>query len=135
MFESQVENYIGKALVEEANGDNQFLNESELAFRVTGMMYADKVKSDGPVSLRSVKGKIGRVRNICDEKGILLIPKVAAKEHDLVKGENPLEVVGWKIATGKDLDYIAEIFMGIKPKDTDTEPVDAPEAEEANSEK
>jgi hypothetical protein len=102
MFESQVEEYIGKALVAEANGDGAFLSESEIAFRVTGMMYADKIKSDGPVSLRSVKGKMGKVRTMCDEKSLLLIMKT---EDDTLK---------WKIATGDDLDYIAETYLGIK---------------------
>ena len=76
MFENQVEGYIAKALFEEAKGENQFLNESELAFRVTGMMYADKIKSDGPVSLRSVKGKMGKVRSICDENSKIVLPQV-----------------------------------------------------------
>ena len=120
MFENQVESYIAKALFEEAKGDNEFLNESELAFRVTGMMYADKIKSDGPVSLRSVKGKMGKVRTICDENSKILLPKVEVIED--VK-----TITGWKIASGADLDYIGEVFLGIKPAETET--ADAPEAE------
>lgn len=120
MFENQVESYIAKALFEEAKGDNEFLNESELAFRVTGMMYADKIKSDGPVSLRSVKGKMSRVRTICDENSKILLPKVEVIED--VK-----TITGWKIASGADLDYIGEVFLGIKPAETET--ADAPEAE------
>ena len=114
MFENQVEQYIAKALFEEANGENQFLNESELAFRVTGMMYADKIKSDGPVSLRSVKGKMGRVRSICDENSKILLPQVEVIED--VK-----TITGWKIASGADLDYIGEVFLGIKPAETEPE--------------
>jgi hypothetical protein len=120
MFENQVETYIAKALFEEANNDNQFLNESELAFRVTGMMYADKIKSDGPVSLRSVKGKMGRVRSICDENSKILLPQVETIED--VK-----TITGWKIASGADLEYIGEVFLGIKPAKAKT--ADAPEAE------
>jgi hypothetical protein len=120
MFENQVENYIGKVLVAEAKGDGQFLTENEIAFRVTGMMYKDNVKSDGPISLRSIKGKMSRVRSICDEKGMLMLPKVE-KIEDL-----PV-ITGWKIASGADLDYIGEVFLGIKPAKTDT--ADAPEAE------
>jgi len=120
MFENQVETYIAKALFEEANDANEFLNESELAFRVTGMMYADKIKSDGPVSLRSVKGKMGRVRSICDENSKILLPKVEVIED--VK-----TITGWKIASGADLDYIGEVFLGIKPAKAKT--ADAPEAE------
>ena len=116
----QTEQYIAKALMEEAKGDNQFLNESELAFRVTGMMYADKIKSDGPVPLRSVKGKMSRVRTICDENSKILLPKVEVIED--VK-----TITGWKIASGADLDYIGEVFLGIKPAETET--ADAPEAE------
>ena len=124
MFENQVEGYIAKALFEEAKGDNEFLNESELAFRVTGMMYADKIKSDGPVSLRSVKGKMGKVRSICDEQSKILLPKVEVIED--VK-----TVVGWKIASGADLEYIAQTYLGIKPAKTETkaEATEAPEAE------
>ena len=114
MFENQVEQYIAKALFEEANGENQFLNESELAFRVTGMMYADKIKSDGPVSLRSVKGKMGRVRSICDENSKILLPQVEVIED--VK-----TITGWKIASGADLEYIGEVFLGIKPAETEPE--------------
>jgi len=110
MFENQVEQYIAKALMEEAKGDNEFLNESELAFRVTGMMYADKVKSDGPVSLRSVKGKMSRVRSLCDEQSKILLPL-------LEKGEDGMEIKGWKIASGADLEYIGEVFLGIKPEE------------------
>ena len=120
MFENQVEEYIAKALFAEAKADNEFLNESELAFRVTGMMYADKIKSDGPVSLRSVKGKMGKVRTICDENSKILLPKVEVIED--VK-----TITGWKIASGADLDYIGEVFLGIKPAETET--ADAPEAE------
>ena len=119
MFENQVEEYIAKALFAEAKADNEFLNESELAFRVTGMMYADKIKSDGPVSLRSVKGKMSRVRTICDENSKILLPKVEVIED--VK-----TITGWKIASGADLDYIGEVFLGIKPAKTTA---DAPEAE------
>jgi hypothetical protein len=121
MFENQVEGYIAKALIEESKGDNQFLNESELAFRVTGMMYADKIKSDGPVSLRSVKGKMGKVRTLCDENSRILLPLLGKDE------EKNTVINGWKIATGADLDYIGEVFMGIKPTKTDT--ADAPEVE------
>ena len=110
MFENQVESYIAKALIEESKSDNQFLTESELAFRVTGMMYADKIKSDGPVSLRSVKGKMSKVRSMCDENSRILLPLLEPKEE----GEGKV-ISGWKIATGADLDYIGEIFMGIKP--------------------
>lgn len=120
MFENQVETYIAKALFAEAKADNEFLNESELAFRVTGMMYTDKIKSDGPVSLRSVKGKMSRVRSICDENSKILLPKVEVIED--VK-----TIVGWKIASGDDLEYIGRVFLGIKPSKTDT--ADAPEAE------
>lgn len=120
MFENQVETYIAKALFAEAKADNEFLNESELAFRVTGMMYTDKIKSDGPVSLRSVKGKMSRVRSICDESSKILLPKVEVIED--VK-----TITGWKIASGADLDYIGEVFLGIKPSKNDT--ADAPEAE------
>lgn len=111
MFENQVEEYIGKALVAEANDSGDFLSESEIAFRVTGMMYTDKVKSDGPVSLRSIKGKMGKVRSACDEKSLLLIMKV---EEETTK---------WKIATGADLDYIAKTYLGVKSKS------DEPQAE------
>jgi len=111
MFENQVEQYIAKALLEEAKKDGAFLNESEIAFRVTGMMYQDKIKSDGPVSLRSVKGKMSRVRTLCDEQSKILLPKM---ETD--RGGDQTIVVGWKIASGADLDYIAETFLGIKPK-------------------
>ncbi len=112
MFENQVEQYIGKALVEEAKGDSNFLNESELAFRVTGMMYTDKVKSDGPVSLRSVKGKMARVRVLCDEKGMLLLPQVEAiaDEKDIKKINHV--VTGWKIATKEDINYMIETYFG-----------------------
>ena len=120
MFENQVEEYIAKALFAEAKADNEFLNESELAFRVTGMMYADKIKSDGPVSLRSVKGKMGKVRTICDENSKILLPKVEVIED--VK-----TITGWKIASGADLDYIGEVFLGIKPAKAET--TNAPEAE------
>lgn len=119
MFENQVEQYIAKALFEEANDENQFLTESELAFRVTGMMYADKVKSDGPVSLRSVKGKMSKVRTICDEESKILLPKTEVVED--VK-----TIVGWKIASGADLEYIGEVFLGIKSKTADAS---VPEAE------
>jgi hypothetical protein len=118
MFENQVETYIAKALFEEAKGDNAFLNESELAFRVTGMMYADKIKSEGPVSLRSVKGKMSRVRTLCDEASKILLPQVEV--IDEVK-----TITGWKIASGADLEYIGQVFLGIKPRAT----ADAPEAE------
>ena len=124
MFENQVENYIAKALVEESKGDNQFLNESELAFRVTGMMYADKVKSDGPVSLRSVKGKMNKVRSMCDENCRILLPLLGKEEGE--KGEITV-INGWKIATGADLDYIGEVFLGIKPETAEVK--DKPEAE------
>ena len=124
MFENQVEQYIAKALMEEAKGENQFLNESELAFRVTGMMYAYKIKSDGPVSLRSVKGKMGKVRSICDEESKILLPQVEIIED--VK-----TITGWKIASGADLDYIGETFLGITPE---TETADAPEAEASSDE-
>lgn len=110
MFENQVEGYIAKALIDESKADNQFLTESELAFRVTGMMYTDKVKSDGPVSLRSVKGKMSKVRSMCDENSRILLPLLGPREE----GEGQ-QINGWKIATGADLDYIGEIFMGIKP--------------------
>ena len=113
MFENQIENYIGKALTEEAKTDGEFLTESELAFRVTGMMYTDKVKSDGPVSLRAIKGRMVKVRTLCDEKGMMLLPKVEAKNRELAEGETECEVTGWKIATGADLDYIGETFLGI----------------------
>ena len=106
MFENQVEQYIANALLEEAKKDGAFLNESELAFRVTGMMYQDKVKSDGPVSLRSVKGKMSKVRTICDENSKLLIAKV--EEIDKVA-----TITGWKIASGSDLEYIGQTFLGI----------------------
>lgn len=120
MFENQVEEYIAKALFAEAKADNEFLNESELAFRVTGMMYADKIKSDGPVSLRSVKGKMGKVRTICDENSKILLPKVEVIED--IK-----TITGWKIASGSDLEYIAQTYLGIKPAKTET--AAAPEAE------
>ncbi len=119
MFENQVEQYIAKALMEEAKGDNQFMNESELAFRVTGMMYADKIKSDGPVSLRSVKGKMGKVRTMCDEASKILLPQIE-------KTEDGIEITGWKIASGADLDYIGEVFLGIPSatkKDAKEEPI------------
>lgn len=125
MFESTVENYIGKVLVEEANSDGNFLTDSEIAFRVTGMMYADKIKSDGPVSLRSVKGKMGKVRNLCDEKSILMIPNLQKKEGELQKDENPYETIGWKIATGNDLEYIGQKYLGLTPdtvSDTPSKP-------------
>ena len=112
MFENQVETYIAKALFEEAKKDNQFLNESELAFRVTGMMYQDKIKSDGPVSLRSVKGKMSRVRTLCDEQSKLLIAKV--EEIDKV-----VTITGWKIASGADLEYIGEVYLGIPAAKTE----------------
>jgi hypothetical protein len=126
MFENQVEQYIANALLEEAKSDGQFLNESELAFRVTGMMYQDKVKSDGPVSLRSVKGKMGRVRTICDENSKILLPLIEDVTNE-DSGEITKEIKGWKIASPADLDYIGEVFLGIKPAKTDT--ADAPEAE------
>jgi len=124
MFENQVEGYIAKALFEEAKGENQFLNESELAFRVTGMMYADKIKSDGPVSLRSVKGKMGKVRSICDENSKILLPQVETIDDEKT-------ITGWKIASGADIEYIAQTYLGIKPAKTDAkaETADAPEAE------
>mgnify|MGYP000698598012 CR=1 FL=1 len=125
MFENQVENYIAKALIEESKGDNQFLTESELAFRVTGMMYADKVKSDGPVSLRSVKGKMNKVRSMCDENYRILLPLLGKEEAE---GGEVTVINGWKIATGDDLDYIGETFLGIKPKTTEVKD-DAPQAE------
>ena len=124
MFENQVEEYIAKALFAEAKADNEFLNESELAFRVTGMMYAYKIKSDGPVSLRSVKGKMGKVRTLCDEASKILLPQVEVIED--VK-----TITGWKIASGADLEYIAQTYLCIKPAKTDAkaETADAPEAE------
>ena len=106
MFENQVEQYIAKALLEEAKKDGEFLGESELAFRVTGMMYQDKIKSDGPVSLRSVKGKMSKVRSICDEESKILLPRVEVIED--VK-----TITGWKIASGADLEYIGQVFLGI----------------------
>lgn len=121
MFENQVEQYIAKALVEESKSDdNGFLSESELAFRVTGMMYADKIKSDGPVSLRSVKGKMTKVRQMCDENSRILLPQYGVQEE----GEEGVVITGWKIATPADLDYIGEIFLGISPA-----PGEAPKAE------
>jgi hypothetical protein len=116
----QTEQYIAKALMEEAKGENNFLTENELAFRVTGMMYADSIKSDGPVSLRSVKGKMNRVRSICDENSKILLPLIE-------DGEEGKEIKGWKIASPADLDYIGEVFLGIKPAEKKT--ADAPEAE------
>jgi len=125
MFENQVESYIAKALLEESKGDNNFLNESELAFRVTGMMYADKIKSDGPVSLRSVKGKMGKVRTMCDENSRILLPKMATD-----RGGDDTIIEGWKIATPADLDYIGETFLGIKPSKKEEPATEAaPEAE------
>ena len=123
MFENQVEDYIGKALVEEANGDNNFLSENELAFKVTGMMYADKIKSDGPVSLRSIKGKMSKVRSMCDLKGLMLLPQVEVVENDPA-------VTGWKIATKDDINYMIETFMG----GADPDEVSEPEAESTGAE-
>ena len=124
MFESQVEEYIGKVLVKEANEEGKFLTESEIAFRVTGMMYADKVKSDGPVSLRSIKGKMSRVRVMCDEKGLLLLPDMSSDRG----GENTI-VSGWKIATKEDINYIIETYFPDKAK-AETAPEPTTEAEE-----
>ena len=121
MFESQVEEYIGKVLVEEANTEGQFLNESEIAFRVTGMMYADKIKSDGPVSLRSIRGKMSKVRTMCDEKGLLLLPDMVSD-----RGGELTVVSGWKIATKEDINYIIETYF---PDKKVAEPTSEPTAE------
>ena len=89
------------------------------------MMYNNKVKSDGPVSLRSVKGKMGRVRTICDEQSKILLPLIE-DVTDEDSGEVTKTIAGWKIASGADLDYIGEVFLGItsgKKKDTAEEPV------------
>lgn len=130
MFENQVADYIGKALAEEASTDGQFLTEAELAFRVTGLMYADKIKSDGPVSLRSIKGKMQKVRQMCDEMSLLLLGKMS----DAAEGED--SVMTWKIATPADVDYIVATYL--TPGGTDEEPVadeqPAPEATDDGAE-
>lgn len=126
MFENQVEEYIGKALVEEAKGDGEFLNESEIAFRVTGMMYADKIKSDGPVSLRSIKGKMTKVRTMCDEKNLLMLPKIEKGEDGAV------EITGWKIAVPTDIAYIADNYFGVRVGSLEaTADTEEPQAESA----
>jgi len=122
MFESQVENYIGKVLVDEAKKEGEFLNESEIAFAVTGKMYADGIKSDGPVSLRSIKGKMGKVRQMCDEKNMLLL---SITEDDTTK---------WKIATPKDLPYIADKYLGVKVGELEATDSSGPEVEETEGE-
>jgi hypothetical protein len=63
---------------------------------------------------------MGRVRSICDENSKILLPQV--ETIDDVK-----TITGWKIASGADLEYIAQTYLGIKPAKTDT--ADAPEAE------
>jgi len=119
----QTEDYIGKALVAETKGDDNFLTESELAFRVTGEMYKDKIKSDGPVSLRAIRGKMPRVRTLCDLKDMLLLPRVE-------EGEDGKEITGWKIATPADIAYIGEVYFGVKHDDAEAAHAEAePEAE------
>ena len=121
----QTEDYIGKALVAETKGDDTFLTESELAFRVTGEMYKNKVKSDGPVSLRAIRGKMPRVRTMCDLKGMLLLPRVEDVE---VEGKPEPQVTGWKIATPNDITYLGEVYFGVKHDDAEEAHAESPEA-------
>ena len=121
----QTEDYIGKALIAETKGDGEFLTESELAFRVTGEMYKAKIKSDGPISLRAIRGKMPRVRTLCDLKGMLLLPRIE-------EGEEGPEITGWKIATPDDIDYLGEMYFGIKQERAETET--APEAKAESKE-
>ena len=118
----QTEDYIGKALIAETKGDDEFVTESELAFRVTGEMYKAKIKSDGPISLRAIRGKMPKVRSMCDLKGILLLPRIE-------EGEEGPEVTGWKIATPDDIDYLGETYFGITRKDAEAEAEAVAEAE------
>ena len=109
----QIVDYIVKALVEESEGDNEFLTDAELSFRVNGMMYTDGIKSNGAVSLRNIRGKLPAARTMCDVSGLLMLPKVEKSE------EGHMEVTAWKVAIPDDLEYIGEVFMDITESDLD----------------
>lgn len=129
MMESQVEKYIAKALIEESKGDKEFVTETELAYRVTGMMYADKIKSDGPISTRSIKGKMGRVRTMCEENSKLLLASV----ENLPDKE--VTIWSWKIATMDDLELISNKYLDNSKSAKETPSKAKPEPAASESEK
>jgi len=107
------------------NGDN-FLNDSQIARRTTALSCQYDDGRESPIMAKSVRDRMPRVREIADEKGMTIIAlrvkdlKEPAKDEHGKKIKDPvtgkyklvptgsknLKVVGWKIASKNNEDYI-----------------------------
>jgi hypothetical protein len=103
------------------NGD-EFLTDSEIAYKANGISYEKGYGRYAPIVSKSVRDRMPRVREIADEKGMTIIAKRVKDEIKTKKVYNPekrkqelqvvkndsksLKVIGWKIASTKDTQYI-----------------------------
>jgi len=98
-----LEYLILEVLEKELAGTDQFLSESQIAYRANGLSYEKKIERDTPISGSSVKLRMPRVREIADGKGMTII---AHRIKDQEANSKNLKVLGWKIAGEQDTDYI-----------------------------
>lgn len=121
-----LETLILDVLEKELNNGDNFLNDSQIARRATGLSCQLDDGRESPIAAKSVRDRMPRVREVADEKGMTIIAlrikdlKEPAKDSNGRKIIDPvtkktklvstnsksLKVVGWKIASKNNEDYI-----------------------------
>jgi len=98
-----LEYLILEVLEKELRENDNFLSDSEIAYRVNGISYEKKINRRAPVISKSVKDRMPKVREIADLKGMTIIADRIPSKMDGCTG---LRINGWKIASKNDADYI-----------------------------
>lgn len=121
-----LETLILGVLEKELNNGDNFLNDSQIARRATGLSCQYNDGRESPIMAKSVRDRMPRVREIADEKGMTIIAlrvkdlkeparddhgkkiidPVTKKAKLVSTGSKNLKVVGWKIASKDNEDYI-----------------------------
>jgi len=110
------------------NGDN-FLNDSQIARRATGLSCQLDDGRESPITPKSIRDRMPKVREVADENGMtiialrvknLLIPEIDKETHKKIidpitrkpklvsNGKKNLKIVGWKIASKNNENYIKD---------------------------
>lgn len=97
--------YILTVLENEVNNKNRFLSDTEIAYRVNGLRYADNQEGSLNYQPRSIRSRMPKVREIADEQQRTIIG-LRRSRKDIEKDGN--KVVGWKIASLGDEKFIRE---------------------------
>lgn len=121
-----LETLILEVLEKELNNGDNFLNDPQIARRATGLSCQFDDGRESPITGKSVRDRMPNVREIADGKGMTIIAlrvkdlKEPAKDANgrkiidpvtkkvklIATGSKNLKVVGWKIASKNNEDYI-----------------------------